>query len=226
MTDFLNRDMHHKDVEICGDYDARFEPVVRVLRKQVARYGGGASASVFLEGESVVDIWAGQARNDGTPWERNTMALCFSASKGVAATAIHILATDGLLEYDAPVARYWPEFGQKGKEVITVRQVLAHQAGLHKTAPLVDDLTDILDWDKVISRLETTEPDFHPGTANGYHAMTFGWLVGELVHRISGMSFTDFVQKRIVEPLDLDGMLIGNADAELDRVADLVGVPA
>ncbi len=85
----------------------------------------------------------------------------------------------------------------------------------HKTKPLVDDLTDILDWDKVISRLELTEPDFHPGTANGYHAMTFGWLVGELVHRVSGMSFTDFVQKRIVEPLDLDGMLIGNADAEL-----------
>ena len=99
-------------------------------------------------------------------------------------------------------------------------------AGLHKTAPLVDDLTDILDWDKVISRLETTEPDFNPGTANGYHAMTFGWLVDELVHRMSGVSFTDFVQKRIVEPLDLDGMVIGNADAELDRVADLVGVPA
>ncbi len=218
--------MHGKDIEIHGDYDARFEPVVRVLRKQVARYGGGASASVFLEGKPVVDVWAGQACHDGSPWKRDTMSLCFSASKGVAATAVHILATDGLLDYDAPVARYWPEFGQKGKEVITVRQVLAHQAGLHKTTPLVDDLTDILDWDKVISRLELTEPDFHPGTANGYHAMTFGWLVGELVHRVSGMSFTDFVQKRIVEPLALDGMLIGNADAELDRVADLVGVPA
>ncbi len=226
MTDFLSTDMHGKDIEIHGDYDARFEPVVRVLRKQVARYGGGASASVFLEGKPVVDVWAGQARHDGSPWKRDTMSLCFSASKGVAATAIHILATDGLLDYDAPVARYWPEFGQKGKEVITVRQVLAHQAGLHKTTPLVDDLTDILDWDKVISRLELTEPDFHPGTANGYHAMTFGWLVGELVHRVSGISFTDFVQKRIVEPLALDGMLIGNADAELDRVADLVGVPA
>jgi CubicO group peptidase (beta-lactamase class C family) len=226
MTDFLKPEMLDKDIEIHGDYDARFEPVVRVLRKQVAHFGGGASASVFLEGECVVDVWAGQARHDGTPWAKDTMSLCFSTSKGVAATAIHILATDGLLDYDAPVAQYWPEFGQKGKEIITVRQVLAHQAGLHRTTPLIDDLTDILDWDKIVSRLEITEPDFHPGTANGYHAMTFGWLVGEIVHRVSGMSFTDFVQKRIVEPLGLDGMHIGNAEAELDRVADLVGLPA
>lgn len=218
--------MHRKEIEIHGEYDPRFEPVVQVLRKQTARYGGGGAASVFLEGECVVDVWTGEARHDGTPWARDTMSLCFSTSKGVAATAIHILATDGLLDYDAPVARYWPEFGQKGKEAITVRQVLAHQAGLHKTAPLIDDLTDILDWDKIVARLEVTEPDFHPGTANGYHAITFGWLVGEIVHRISGMTFTDFVQKRIVEPLGLDGMHIGGADNELDRVADLVGVPA
>ena len=81
MTDFLSTDMDRKEVEIRGEYDLRFEPVVRVLRKQVARYGGGAAASVFLEGECVVDIWAGQARNDGTAWERDTMSLCFSASR-------------------------------------------------------------------------------------------------------------------------------------------------
>ena len=129
--------MHSTEIEIHGDFDPRFEPVVRELPKQLLRYGGGAAASVFHEGECVVDVWAGQARHDGTPWAKDTMSLCFSTSKGVAATAIHILATDGLLDYDAPVARYWPEFGQKGKEVITVRQVLAHQAGLHKTAPLI-----------------------------------------------------------------------------------------
>ncbi len=218
--------MHSNDIHIHGEYDARFQPVVDVLRKQVAHYGGGAAASVFLEGECVVDVWAGQARNDGMPWERDTMSLCFSTSKGVAATAIHMLATEGLLDYDAPVAEYWPEFGQRGKEVITVRQVLAHQAGLHKTTPLVDDLTDILDWDKIVSRLELTEPDFHPGTANGYHAMTFGWLVGELVRRVSGTRFSNFVRTRIAEPLELDGMYIGDADGELDRIADLVGLPA
>lgn len=226
MTDFSIRDVPSNDIPVHGSYDARFEPVAALLRKQVAHYGGGAAASVYLEGECVVDVWAGQARHDGTPWKQDTMSLCFSVSKGVAATAVHILATDGLLEYDAPVSRYWPEFGRNGKESITVRQVLAHQAGLHKTTPLIDKLTDILDWDLVVSRLEETEPEFHPGTANGYHAMTFGWLVGELIHRVSGVSFSEFVQRRIVEPLALDGMYIGGADSQLERVADLIGVRA
>lgn len=225
MMTFLGTDLRVKDISIHGDYEARFEPVAHALRKQVARYGGGGGASVYLDGKCVVDIWAGEARHDGTPWKRNTMSICFSGTKGVAATAIHILASDGLLDYDAPVAQYWPEFRCRGKEAITVRQVLSHQAGLHRVVPLVDQLTDILDWDRIVGRLAQTEPDFHPGTANGYHAITFGWLVGELVHRVSGMSFPEFIQKRIVEPLDLDGLYIGEADGQMDRLADLVGLP-
>jgi len=215
-----------KDIQIHGDYDPRFEPVANVLRKQISHYGGGGAVAVYLDGKSVVDIWAGQARHDGATWKRDTMSICFSGTKGVAATAVHILASDGLIDYDTPVARYWPEFGQNGKEAITVRQLLSHQAGLHKIVPLVDQLTDILDWDLIVGRLAETEPDFHPGTANGYHAVTFGWLVGELVHRVSGMTFSEFVQKRIVEPLALDGLYIGDADGEVDRLADLVGLPA
>ena len=218
--------MTTKDIQIHGDYDPRFEPVANVLRKQVASYGGGGAAAVYLGGKCVVDIWAGQARHDGAAWKRDTMSICFSGTKGVAATAVHILASEGLIDYDAPVARYWPEFGRNGKEAITVRQLLSHQAGLHKVVPLVDQLTDILDWDLMVARLAETEPDFHPGTANGYHAVTFGWLVGELVHRVSGMAFPEFVQKRIVEPLALDGLYIGEADGEMDRLADLVGLPA
>lgn len=214
-----------RDVKIHGEYDPRFEPVARVLRKQVVTFGGGGAACVYLEGKPVVDIWAGKARHDGRRWDRDTMAICFSGTKGVAATAIHILASDGLLDYDAPVARYWPEFGCNGKETITVRQVLAHQAGLHKTVPLVDQLTDILDWERIIRRLEVTEPEFHPGTANGYHAVTFGWLVGELVHRVAGMTFSEFVQARIVAALELDGLHVGEADSQMDRLADLVRLP-
>jgi CubicO group peptidase (beta-lactamase class C family) len=213
------------DIEIHGHYDPRFEPVANALRRQVAHYGGGAATSVYLEGKPVVDIWAGRARHDGSPWEHDTMAICFSGTKGVAATAVHILASDGSIDYDAPVACYWPEFARNGKENITVRQILSHQAGLHRVVPLVDQLTDILDWDLIVNRLAETEPDFHPGTANGYHAVTFGWLVGELVHRVSGLSFPDFVQRRIVEPLGLDGLRIGEADEEMDRLADLVGLP-
>jgi len=222
----MESDVPIKDIQIHGDYDPRFERVANVLRRQVGHYGGGGAAAVYLEGKCVVDIWAGQARHDGAAWERDTMSVCFSGTKGVAATAIHILASDGLIDYDAPVARYWPEFGRNGKEAITVRQLLSHQAGLHKVVPLVDQLTDILDWDLIVGRLAETEPDFHPGTANGYHAVTFGWLVGELVHRVSGMTFSEFVQKRIVEPLALDGLYIGEADGQMDRLADLVGLPA
>jgi CubicO group peptidase (beta-lactamase class C family) len=215
----------HEDIQIHGDYDPRFEPVAGVLRRQVARHGGGGAASVYLDGKCVVDIWAGEARHDGGRWERDTMSICFSGTKGVAATAIHVLASDGLIDYEAPVACYWPEFGCNGKEAITVRQVLAHQAGLHKTMPLVDQLTDILDWDRIVGRLAETEPDFHPGTSNAYHAVTFGWLVGELVRRVSGMTFPEFVRRRIVEPLALDGLYIGEADDQMDRIADLVGLP-
>ncbi|MEM9729716.1 MAG: serine hydrolase domain-containing protein [Myxococcota bacterium] len=226
MIAFLDEEVRSKNVHIHGEYDPRFAPVADVLRKQVAHFGGGAAASVYFQGECVVDIWAGRARHDGTPWDRDTMSICFSGTKGVAATAIHILASDGLIEYDAPVAMYWPEFGCNGKESITVRQVLAHQAGLHKTGHLVDQLTDILDWDLIVSRLAEAEPDFHPGTANGYHAITFGWLVGELVHRVSGQYFPEFVQERIVKPLALDGLHIGEAHHHMDRMADLVGLPA
>jgi len=212
-------------IEIKGAYEPRFEPVVALMRKQIEHYGGGAAAAVFMDGRPVVDIWAGPGRSDGTPWQPNTMSICYSGTKGIAATAIHMLATDGLIDYEAPVAEYWPEFGCNGKERITVRQLLSHQAGLHKLTHLVDKITDILDWDLIVSRLEKTEPDFHPGTANAYQAVTFGWLVGELIHRISGLTIPEFIQQRIVEPLKLDGLYIGDADRQMDRLPDFVGLP-
>ena len=178
-----------------------------------------------MDGNRVVDIWAGHGRSDGTPWQRDTMSICYSGTKGIAATAIHMLATEGRIDYEAPVAEYWPEFGCNGKERITVRQLLSHQAGLHKLAHLVDQITDILDWDLIVSRLEKTEPDFDPGTANAYQAVTFGWLVGELIRRISGLTVPEFVAKRIAQPLGLDGLYIGDADTQLQRIPDFVGLP-
>ena len=214
-----------KEIEIKGVYEPRFEPMVALMRKQMRRYGGGAAAAVFIDGKAVVDIWAGPGRADGTPWQQDTMSICYSGTKGIAATAIHMLATDGLIDYDAPVAEYWPEFGCNGKELITVRQILSHQAGLHKVVHLVDKITDILDWDLIVSRLEKTKPDFHPGTANAYQAVTFGWLVGELTCRISGMSVSEFIEQRMVRPLELDGLFIGNADTQMHRLPDFTGLP-
>jgi CubicO group peptidase (beta-lactamase class C family) len=214
-----------RETEIRGVYEPRFEPVVERMREQLRRYGGGASAAVFLGGECVVDIWSGPSRRDGTPWQEDTMSICYSGTKGIVATAIHMLATDGLIDYDAPVADYWPEFGSNGKEFITVRQVLSHQAGLLKLTPLVDRLTDILDWDLIVSRIEKTAPDFRPGTANAYQAVTFGWLAGEIIRRVSGLAVPEFVTERIVKPLGLDGLFIGKADTEMDRIPDFVGLP-
>lgn len=214
-----------RDMDIKGAYEPRFEPVAKLLRKQIKYYGGGAAAAVFLNGKPVVDIWAGPARKDGTPWQRDTMSLCYSGTKGITSTALHMLATDGLVDYDAPVAEYWPEFGCNGKGQITVRHLLSHQAGLHKVLHLVDQLTDILDWDLIVSRLAKTEPDFHPGTASAYQAVTFGWLVGELIQRISGLTVPEFLERRIVGPLKLDGLYIGNADTQMHRIPDFIGLP-
>lgn len=212
-------------IEIKGAYEPQFEPIAELMRRQIVRHGGGAAASVFLEGKPVVDIWAGSGRGDGTPWRQDTMAPCYSATKGIVATALHMLATDGLIDYEAPVAQYWSEFACNGKEKITVRQLLSHQAGLHKIIPLLDKLTDILDWDLMVSRLAQTKPDFRAGTATAYHAATFGWLVGELVRRVSGLTVPEFLQERMVGPLKLDGLYVGNAETKMQRMTDIVGMP-
>ncbi len=212
-------------IEIYGAYEPRFEPVARLMRKQIKHYGGGAAAAVFLEGRPVVDIWAGRARKDGTPWRHDTMSICYSGTKGITSTAVHMLAADGLIDYEAPVADYWPEFGCNGKQQITVRQLLSHQAGLHRLVHLIDTLPEILDWDLIVSRLAKAEPDFQPGTANAYQAVTFGWLVGELIRRVSGLTVPEFIDRRIVQPLQLDGLYIGGADTQMDRLPDFVGLP-
>ncbi|MBT8452495.1 MAG: beta-lactamase family protein [Deltaproteobacteria bacterium] len=212
-------------IEIHGVYEPRFEPVARLMRKQIKHYGGGAAAAVFLAGRPVVDIWAGRGRKDGTPWRHDTMSICYSGTKGITSTAVHMLAADGLIDYEAPVADYWPEFGCNGKQQITVRQLLSHQAGLHRLVHLIDELPEILDWDLIVSRLAKAEPDFQPGTANAYQAVTFGWLVGELIRRVSGLTVPEFIDRRIVQPLQLDGLYIGGADTQMDRLPDFVGLP-
>ena len=213
------------EIEIHGHYDPRFEPVASRLRKQIRRYGGGGAAALFVEGHLVVDIWGGQARRDGTRWKRDSMSVCYSGTKGVVSTALHVLASDGLVDFDAPVAEYWPEFGCRGKERVTVRQLLSHQAGLHRIGPVIEKLTDILDWELMVSRLQETEPDFSPGTANAYQALSFGWLVGEVLRRVSGLEVPALVQRRIAEPLGLDGLHVGEADTQMDRICDVVGLP-
>ncbi len=197
-----------------------FADVSDVFRRQVSRNGGGAAVTVYHRGQPVVDLWGG-IRVEDQPWERDTVAMCFSTTKGVASTALHVLADRGLIDYDEPVATYWPEFAQAGKKQVTVRHVLTHSAGLHRIRSLVDDASMMLDWDRMVEALAAAEPAYEPGSRHGYHALTYGWLVGEIIRRVSGRDITTFVREELAEPLGCDGLYIGLPASERHRVAAL-----
>jgi CubicO group peptidase (beta-lactamase class C family) len=203
-----------------------FVDVERTFRRQVGRTGGGMAVAVHHRGELVVDLWGGH-RTDDDPWERDTVAMCFSSTKGVASTALHILADRGLVDYDAPVATYWPEFAANGKQDVTVTHVLTHSAGLHRIRTLIDAAHRMLDWDHMVAALAEAAPAYEPGTRHGYHALTYGYLVGEIVQRVSGMRFADFVDAEIAGPLGCDGLFIGLPERQRHRVAplDRLGLP-
>src|SRR5262249_42411849 len=159
--------------------------------------GGGAALCAYHRGEPVVDLWGGVRDERGRPWQKDTLALCYSTTKGVAATLLHVLADRGLLDYSAPVARYWPEFAAAGKAQITVRQVLCHEAGLYRIRDLVDHARRLLDWDYMVERLAAAPPCHAPGAAHGYHGLTFGFLVGELIQRVTGARFRDVLAEEL-----------------------------
>lgn len=200
-----------------------FADVAVALRATLKhKRGGGAAASVFHRGEKVVDIWAGTRDPDGKLWEQDTTAMSWSTSKGVVATAAHRLADRGLLDLNAPVGEYWPEFKAAGKEDIRVANLLDHSAGMHRVRGVIDDGAQLLDWDRTTAALAAAAPAYAAGTRHGYHAITFGFLVGEVLRRITGLTVDEVVQREIVEPLGLDGMSIGARGAARSRVATLL----
>jgi CubicO group peptidase (beta-lactamase class C family) len=209
--------------DIHGFFHDDFSGVAHLLQKQVAREGrGGAAVCIYHHGEKVVDIWTGERSHDHTPWESDTMAVSFSTTKGVLSTAVHILVDRGLCNYHDPVSRYWPEFGCKGKETITIGQVLSHQTGLYAVSPLINHIEQFLDWDYMCAQLASCTPRIKPGTRPGYQALTYGWLAGELIRRISGKPVEQFVQDAIAGPLNLDGLYLLTPPSEKKRVADLI----
>jgi CubicO group peptidase (beta-lactamase class C family) len=202
-----------------------FGTVARVFGRQLRRTTGGAAVAVYYRGELVVDLWGGR-RTEQEPWQRDTLAMCFSTTKGVTSAALHLLADRGQIEYDAPVAEYWPRFAQAGKERITVRHVLTHSAGLHRMRTLVDRAHRMLDWEYMVGALERAVPAYEPGSRHGYHALTYGWLAGELVRRVSGQPIARFVDRELAQPLALDGLYIGCPPDERGRVAPLAPMAA
>ena len=211
-----------RSVPLDGFAHPAFAPVAATLARMLRRTPGGAAACVYHHGRCVVDVWGGYADDAGTPWSRNTMAPSFSTTKGVASTLVHIMVDRGLLDYDTRVADYWPEFAQAGKEAITVRHVLAHQSGLYHIRQIVDRAERMLDWEHMVRAIERTPPIHPPGTRTGYHGLTYGYLVGELLQRVTGRRFSALVQEEIAAPLGLDGMYIGAPADQLHRAARLV----
>jgi CubicO group peptidase (beta-lactamase class C family) len=199
-----------------------FLPVAEALSRQLREYAGGGAVCVYHHGVCVVDLWGGYRNADGHAWQRDTMSPSFSTTKGVASTVVHIMVDRGLLDYDAPVADYWPEFAQNGKAGITVRHVLTHQSGLYHIRRIIDRAERMLDWAHMVRAIEQAAPVHAPGTQTGYHGFTYGFLVGELVQRVSGKRFSQVVREAIAEPLGLDGLYIGTPAEELPRTAELL----
>jgi len=178
----------------------------------------GAGCVVYVDGTKVVDVWAGLAdRRTRRPWVENTSAALFSCTKGVVSVCAHMLVQDGLLDLDVPVSTYWPEFAGEGKEGITTRQVLAHRAGL-VAVDASFTRAEVCAWDPPVRALERQRPLWRPGTAHSYHPVTFGWLAGEVIRRITGLTPGAFLRSRITDPRRLE-LWIGLPESVRSAVA-------
>lgn len=200
--------------ELNGSVAPGFEPVAAAFAGNL-RHEIGAAVSVVRRGETVVDLWGGA-------WSADTAVLTFSCTKSLLSACAAMLADSGELELDAPVARYWPEFSQAGKGSHSVRDLLSHRAGL--VAPARDlTLDDLAAWDPVVDVLAAQSPGWALGTGFAYHPLTFGWLVGEVLRRISGLRPRELFRQLVAEPLDLDAGIGQRAD--WSTVATLVPDP-
>lgn len=207
--------------DVQGHCDDRFAPVRAAFAGGFARgEERGASVVVTIDGEPVVDIWAGTATDDGAPWERDTIVNVFSTTKTMAALCVLMLADRGEIDLHAPVATYWPEFKANGKEGVLVSHVMSHTAGVSGFDPAISP-TDLYDWDVVCDGLAAQAPWWEPGTVSGYHAITQGYIQGEIVRRVTGRSIGTFFREEVAEPLGAD-FHIGLPASEDGRVADLV----
>jgi CubicO group peptidase (beta-lactamase class C family) len=207
-----------------GSVRGHWHPSFRRVRDEFVRNFAergeiGASVCVRVLGWPVVDLWGGTADvASGAPWQQDTLVHVWSCTKGVTALCAHMLASRGQLDLDAPVAQYWPEFAQNGKQGVTVAMLLSHQAGV----PALRDPVPtgaFYDTEYMTDRLAAEAPFWEPGTRHGYHALTFGFCVGELVRRISGRSLADFFREEVGDRLGLDDFFMGLPDSELSRLA-------
>ena len=204
-----------------GHVESGFEPVKEAFEANFTERGDiGAAFCLYAGGRKVVDVWGGVAdHKTGRPWSEDTLTLVYSTTKGVAAICAHLMAERSELDLDAPVVEYWPEYGVEGKAATTVRNLLAHRAGLPALEPRLTP-EQALAWDPAVEALAAQRPLWEPGTRHGYHAMTFGWLVGEVARRAVGRSLGRYLADEVAGPLGLD-LHIGLPETEEGRVSRL-----
>ena len=207
---------------IRGECASRFGAVRETFAKNLAAGREvGASFAATLDGELVIDLWGGHAdAARSRPWQRDTIVNVFSTTKAMAALCLHMLADRGRLDLDAPVARYWPEFAHGGKQALPVHWLLSHRAGLAALrSPLPTEA--LFDWRRMTEALAAERPWWEPGSRSGYHAMTYGFLVGEVLRRIDGRTLGAFFREEVARPLGAD-FWIGLPSSEDARVAEMV----
>ena len=205
--------------EVGGTVEKGYEAVREGFAAGQIADEGGAQLCVYRHGKKVVDLWTGRDKIDNRPYTDKTLTVLMSCSKGAVATAAHMLSERGLLDFDAPVTKYWPEFGQAGKKNVPVSDLLSHRVGLSGFEPDSGvGPRELLDWDRCTSALAAMEPLWEPGSAYMYHAVTYGYLVGEVIRRISGKMPGKFVADEIAGPLDLE-LWIGLPQSQEHRVA-------
>lgn len=203
-----------------GDVAENFEDLAKQFsRLQHPRmYQGGAALCVYFQGQKVVDIYIGK-KSATEQWEKNTLSVCYSTGKGVLATLAHILVSCGLLDYDQPIAKYWPEFAQNGKSNICLADILSHQSGLFDIRNLVQDATQMADWELMLNRIAEAKPRFAVSEDAAYQPLTFGWLVGGVLEKATGQSLSHLMQQYLLQPLHIQDAYFGVPTSELDRVA-------
>ena len=206
-----------------GEFEPEFQPAVDAfIENYKVEEEIGSASSLIVDGRKVFDVWAGYRVEAKTkPWERDTIVCMMSVAKGISGIAFNILIDRGLVDPNAPVAKYWPEFAQNGKENLLVRHVLDHTAGL---PAVLDPLWPgaIYECDTIVAALEKQAPIWEPGTVAAYHIHTQGNILGEIVRRITGKRYPQFIHDELIAPLGLDYQIGGLSEADIARCAELV----
>jgi CubicO group peptidase (beta-lactamase class C family) len=204
--------------DLQGTFDVRFERVAEAFSENFKSHGDvGAACTVLIDGRPVVDLWGGFAEKDTTRWARDTIVIAYSCTKGATAVCANKLIEEGRLDPAAPIAEYWPEFAANGKGSIIVEWALSHRAGL---AAVDGDLTldDVAAWDPVVAAIAAQAPNWEPGSKHGYHTRSYGWIVGEIIRRVTGLSPGRYFAQEVAAPLGLD-FCIGLPEELEPRVA-------